>query len=61
MGRLDADSEGLLLLTNDKASVKRMLSPGSHVPKTYLAQVEGIPTKEAVEKLQNGVTIRVKK
>ncbi|MAT54010.1 MAG: pseudouridine synthase [Saprospirales bacterium] len=61
VGRLDADSEGLLLLTNEKAAVKRLLDPKSHVAKTYLAQVEGIPMKEAVEKLQNGVIIKVKK
>lgn len=61
VGRLDADSEGLLLLTNDKAAVKKLLEPSNHVAKTYLVQVEGIPTAEAVEQLQKGVAIRVKK
>lgn len=61
VGRLDADSEGLLLLTNDKTAVKRLLDPASHVAKTYLVQVEGIPSEAALEQLQKGVTIRVKK
>ncbi len=61
VGRLDADSEGLLLLTNDRSAANRLLHPDSHVPKTYLAQVEGIPTPEALERLRQGVSIRIKK
>lgn len=61
VGRLDADSEGLLLLTNDRSAANRLLHPGQHVSKTYLAQVEGVPTPQALEQLQKGVTIRIRK
>ncbi len=57
-GRLDADSEGLLLLTNDGPFIKRMLAPGTGHERTYLVQVEGIPTAEAISKLERGVTIQ---
>jgi 23S rRNA pseudouridine2457 synthase len=56
-GRLDQDSEGLLLLTNDGALIKRLLEPGQH-ERTYLVQVEGIPTTEALEKLERGFMIQ---
>jgi 23S rRNA pseudouridine2457 synthase len=57
-GRLDADSEGLLLLTNDGPLIKRMLEPGTGHERTYLVQVEGIPTGEALAELESGVTIQ---
>ncbi len=57
-GRLDADSEGLLLLTNDGPLIKRMLEPGTGHERTYLVQVEGIPNGEAISKLERGVTIQ---
>jgi 23S rRNA pseudouridine2457 synthase len=57
-GRLDADSEGLLLLTNDGPLIKRMLEPGTGHERTYLVQVEGIPTAEAIAKLERGVVIQ---
>ena len=57
-GRLDADSEGLLLLTNDGPLIKRMLAPGTGHERTYLVQVEGIPTAEAIAELERGVTIQ---
>lgn len=60
VGRLDADSEGLLLLTDDKSLNAKLLQPDHHVAKTYLAQVEGIPTPKAVESLRHGVTIKIK-
>jgi 23S rRNA pseudouridine2457 synthase len=56
-GRLDKDSEGLLLLTNDKALVDRLLNPINDKIKTYWVQVENIPTREALSKLQEGVVI----
>jgi len=59
VGRLDADSEGLLLITNDKSLNAKLLNPEQHTPKTYYAQVEGVPTKAHLEKLQLGVTITV--
>jgi 23S rRNA pseudouridine2457 synthase len=57
-GRLDADSEGLLLLTNDGPLIKQMLEPATGHERTYLVQVEGIPTKEAMEALESGVVIQ---
>lgn len=56
-GRLDRDSEGLLLLTDDGALIRRLTDPRFDHPKTYLAQVEGIVTPEAVAALRRGVTI----
>jgi 23S rRNA pseudouridine2457 synthase len=56
-GRLDYDSEGLLLLTNNKKIIGRLLDPVKGHEREYLVQVEGIPTEEAIKKLQNGVEI----
>jgi 23S rRNA pseudouridine2457 synthase len=56
-GRLDQDSEGLLLLSDDGALIHRLTDPRHHLPKTYLAQVEGVITPEALAQLQQGVTI----
>jgi 23S rRNA pseudouridine2457 synthase len=61
VGRLDLDSEGLLLLTNDTKINHQLLNPSFHHEKEYYVQVEGIITKEAVEKLEQGVKIRVDK
>ena len=60
VGRLDKDSEGLLLLTNDNFLKTRFLSPKFHHSKTYYAQVEGIPTDEAIGQLQEGIDIKIK-
>ncbi|MEJ5241266.1 MAG: pseudouridine synthase [Anaerolineales bacterium] len=57
-GRLDRDSEGLLLLTDDGDLIHRLTHPRYHLPKTYYVQVEGIPTEEALESLRRGVLIR---
>jgi 23S rRNA pseudouridine2457 synthase len=57
-GRLDHDSEGLLVLTNDGAVQARLADPRHHVEKTYWAQVEGEPTPEALERLQRGITLK---
>jgi 23S rRNA pseudouridine2457 synthase len=56
-GRLDYDSEGLLLLTDDGSLIHRLTDPRHHLPKTYLVQVEGFITPEALAQLQKGVTI----
>jgi len=56
-GRLDADSEGLLLLTGDGALQARISSPRFKLPKTYLVQVEGTPTDAALVALQAGVRL----
>jgi len=61
IGRLDRDSEGLLLLSNDKKLVKSLLSPESKVWKTYWVQVEGIPEEKSLELLRQGIEIRVNK
>lgn len=60
-GRLDRDSEGLLLLTNDGPLIKRLLDPRFGHPRSYLVQVEGIPTEDALHALRQGVDIRVGK
>lgn len=54
-GRLDADSEGLLLLTDDGKLQAQIADPRFKLEKTYWAQVEGIPTAEAISTLQRGV------
>ncbi len=59
VGRLDADSEGLLLLTNDRHVNQKLLNPKNQHPRTYMAQVEGIPTEAALEQLRKGVEISI--
>ncbi len=54
VGRLDMDSEGLLLLSDEAGFNNRLLDPKTAHPRTYLAQVEGIPTPDAVLKLRRG-------
>jgi len=61
VGRLDMDSEGLLLLTDDGKLNKDMADPSSKIYKTYLVQVEGIPDDEAIGRLARGVVILGKK
>lgn len=56
-GRLDFDSEGLVLLTNDGDLIHRMLEPGRGHTRTYHIQVEGVITDEALAKLESGITI----
>jgi 23S rRNA pseudouridine2605 synthase len=53
VGRLDWDSEGLLLLTNDGELAQRLLHPRFHIRRTYLAKVEGIPTAQSLLRLTN--------
>ncbi|MFV0556226.1 MAG: rRNA large subunit pseudouridine synthase E, partial [Lactovum sp.] len=57
-GRLDKDSEGLLLLTDDGRLQHRLTNPRQKSYKTYLVQVEGIPNQEAIIKLRNGVLLK---
>ncbi|MCX6143860.1 MAG: pseudouridine synthase [Ignavibacteriales bacterium] len=61
VGRLDADSEGLLLLTDDTNAKHHLLEPGFDHTRTYLVQVERIPTREQLAKLESGVVIEGKK
>ena len=56
-GRLDADSEGLLVLTDDGALQQRIADPRHKLPKTYLVQVEGIPDEAALARLRAGVDL----
>jgi 23S rRNA pseudouridine2457 synthase len=60
-GRLDADSEGLLLLTNDKIINHRITDPKFEHERTYLVQVEGFPDEDDRERLQNGIIIEGKR
>ena len=57
-GRLDRDSEGLLLLTDDGGLQHRLTDPRHGHPRTYWAQVEGAPDDQALERLRTGVTIQ---
>ncbi|MBB1199645.1 23S rRNA pseudouridine(2457) synthase RluE [Enterobacteriaceae bacterium 89] len=56
-GRLDRDSEGLLVLTNDGALQAQLTQPGKRTGKVYYVQVEGIPDEQALDALRNGVTL----
>lgn len=57
VGRLDIDTEGLLLITNDGDLTHRLLSPAHHVPKTYYADISGIATQATVLLFRGGVDI----
>ena len=57
-GRLDKDSEGLLLLTDDGPLQARLSNPRYNKPKTYLVQVEGLPGEDALAALSTGVTLK---
>lgn len=57
VGRLDKDTEGLLLITDDGMLAHELLAPGKHVDKTYFVRVEGRLTVENIEKLEKGVDI----
>jgi 16S rRNA pseudouridine516 synthase len=57
VGRLDKDTEGLLLITNDGQLAHRLLSPKKHVPKTYFAVIEGEVTEQDIKAFAAGVTL----
>ena len=57
VGRLDLDTEGLLLITDNGDLAHRLLSPAHHVPKTYFAKIQGQVLEEHVELFQNGLDI----
>lgn len=57
VGRLDIDTEGLLVLTNDGKLTHRLLSPKHHVDKVYYAEVDGVVTEEDVETFKTGITL----
>ncbi len=56
-GRLDYDSEGALILTNDGPLISRITQPDHHIPKTYLVMVLGVITNDALAELSRGVII----
>jgi 23S rRNA pseudouridine2457 synthase len=60
-GRLDLDSEGLLLLTSDGRLASHITDPQHKLAKIYLVQIERIPNEEALEQLRTGVVLRGKK
>ena len=57
VGRLDFNSEGLLLLTNDGELAERLMHASSHLPKTYVVKVSGQPAPDAIERLRRGVVL----
>lgn len=57
-GRLDRDSEGLLLLTNDGKLQAKITQPTNKMAKTYWVQIEGIPSEDALRKLSQGVVLK---
>jgi 23S rRNA pseudouridine2457 synthase len=57
-GRLDRDSEGLLLLTDDGSLIKRLTDPKHHLEKTYWVMVEGNPTQDKIDQLERGIRLK---
>jgi 23S rRNA pseudouridine2457 synthase len=57
-GRLDRDSEGLLLLTDDGPLIKKLTDPQHHIAKTYWVMVEGDPTQDKLTQLERGVQLK---
>ena len=61
VGRLDYDTTGLLILTNDGDLTHKLTHPSKEIPKTYIAKVKNVPMEEKLEELRKGVTIDGKK
>jgi 23S rRNA pseudouridine2605 synthase len=57
VGRLDLDSSGLLLMTNDNQLAERVTNPDSHVPKTYLVEASAVLTDEQLQQLRDGIEL----
>jgi 23S rRNA pseudouridine2605 synthase len=57
VGRLDMQTEGLILVTNDGDFAQKVSSAGEHCPKTYLVKVQGNPVQEAIERLSKGIVL----
>ncbi len=57
-GRLDRDSEGLLLLTDDGGLIKRLTDPKHHIEKTYWVMIEGDPTQDKLTQLERGIQLK---
>ena len=57
VGRLDLDSTGLLLLSDDGELTYRLLHPSHHVPKTYRVRVSGVPSDQSLRRLRSGVEL----
>jgi 23S rRNA pseudouridine2605 synthase len=57
VGRLDADSEGLLILTNDGDFAHKLAHPSYEVPKTYIVEVTGVVSPQTLRRLRSGVTL----
>jgi 23S rRNA pseudouridine2605 synthase len=57
VGRLDYDTEGLLILTNDGELAQHLEHPRYGIPKTYRTKVKGMPTAEALQRLKSGITL----
>ena len=60
VGRLDYASEGLLIMTNDGALAQKLTKAGSHIPKTYLVKISGKPNEQAIQKLRDESSFRLK-
>lgn len=61
VGRLDYDTEGLLVMTNDGAFAQNLQHPRNEIPRTYLVKVKSVPPKAKIERLQKGIFIDGKK
>jgi len=57
IGRLDTDSEGLLIMTNDGDFAQRLAHPSYEVPKTYVAEVAGVVSEQTLKRLRRGITL----
>lgn len=57
VGRLDVNSEGVLLLTNDGALAHRCMHPSFHIPRTYLVKIQGVAADHEMERLRRGISL----